>query len=185
MKLEYAMKRPVWALIIGIFAILIGIVNGWIAMIDLSLAKSWEGLNAMFAPAQQIITEQGADAANFAFGMIAPPAWFVNVTVTVGWAGIGTGILFLVAGIGLIMYRRFGMWLLALALTANTILQVIYSVQAVRSMSMQAVIIPSRTIWVIAVNILLLLVIGIGSLRWFRFTKPVAVSANGSPAISS
>jgi hypothetical protein len=179
------MKRPVWALIIGIFAILIGIVNGWIAMIDLSLAKSWEGLNAMFAPAQQIITEQGADAANIAFGMIAPPAWFVDVAIKVGWAGIGTSALFLAAGIGLIRYRRFGMWLLALALTANTIIQVIYSMQAVRSMSMQAVIIPARTVWVIAVNILLLLVVGIGSLRWFRFTKPAAVSANGSPLTSS
>jgi hypothetical protein len=185
MKLEYAMERPVWALIIGIFAILIGIVNGWIAMVDLSLAKSWEGLNAVFAPAQQIITEQGADAANFAFGMIAPPAWFVNVTVTMGWAGIGIAILFLVAGTGLIMFRRFGMWLLALVLTANTILQILYSVQAVRSMSMQAVIIPSRTFWVIAVNVLLLLVIGIGSLRWFRFTKPASVLVNGSPVISS
>jgi hypothetical protein len=185
MKLEYVMKRPVWALIIGIFAILIGIVNGWIAMIDLSLAKSWEGLNAMFAPAQQIITEQGADAANFAFGMIAPPAWFVDVAIKVGWAGIGTSVLLLVAGIGLIMYRHFGMWLLAVSLTANTSIHVIYSIQAVRSMSMQAVIIPSRTVWVIAVNLLLLLVVGIGSLRWFRFTTPAAVFANDSPAISS
>lgn len=179
------MKRPAWALIIGVIAILMGAIHAWIAMIDLSLAKSWEGLNAMFAPAQQIITEQGADAANFAFGMIAPPAWFVNVAIQVGWAGIGISVVFLVAGIGLILFRRFGLWLLALALTANIIIQVLYSMQAVRSMSMQAVIIPSRTIWVIAVNLLLLLVIGIGSLRWFRFTKPAAVLANGSPSISS
>jgi hypothetical protein len=79
--------------------------------------------------------------------------------------------------VGLFMYRRFGMRVLALALTANIVLQGLYAAQAVRSMSVQAITIPSRAVWIIALNILLLLVIGIGSLRWFRFVLPVVERA--------
>jgi len=165
------MKRPVWALVTGIFAILFGVVNGFIASIDLSQAKSWAGLNQMFAPAHQALAEQGADAASFAFGIVAPPAWFVNTAVQVGWATIAIGVFFVLAGAGLLLYRRAGMRLLALTLAANVVLQALYSAQAVRSMSVQAIVVPSRAVWIIALNILFLLVIGIGSLRWFRFSS--------------
>jgi hypothetical protein len=47
---------------------------------------------------------------------------------------IGIGVLFLVAAVGLFMYRRFGMQVLALALTANIVLQGLYAAQAVRKM---------------------------------------------------
>jgi hypothetical protein len=171
------MKRPTWALVTGIIAILLGIANGWNAMVDLSQIQSWKAMNALFAPAQQLIQDQGAEAANFAFGMVAPPAWFVNFAAQASWAGIILGVLFAAAGVGLMLFRKTGMWLLGIALLSNTLLQGYYSMQAVRTMSVQVIAIPSRAIWIIGLNLLLLLVIGIGSLRWFRFTKPVTAQA--------
>jgi hypothetical protein len=169
------MKRPTWTLVIGIFAVLFGIANGLIASIDLSQVKGWKSLNAMFAPAQNIIASQGVEGGGFILGMIAPPAWFVQVVVQMSWATIGLGVIFVISGIGLMLYRRFGMLLLALALVLNIAVQVFYSTEAVRSMSVQSVLIPSRAFWIAALNLLLLLVIGIGSLRWFRFNRPAAV----------
>jgi hypothetical protein len=60
---------------------------------------------------------------------------------------------------------------------SNILLQGIYSMQALRTVSVQVIAIPSRAIWVIGLNLLLLLVIGIGSLRWFRFARPVTAQA--------
>jgi hypothetical protein len=171
------MKKPIWIIVIGTAAVLFGILNGWTALLVFSQVQSWKYMNNLFAPAQQMIEEQGANAANFAFNMIAPPAWFIEVAVQASWAGIVIGVLFLTAAVGLFMYRRFGMRVLALALTANILLQGIYTAQAVRSMSVQAIAIPSRAFWIIGLNILLLLVIGIGSLRWFRFTQPTVSQA--------
>jgi hypothetical protein len=171
------MKRPIWALVTGIFAIVFGVANGWIALVDLSQVKTWESLNAMFAPAQQAIAVQGVEASNFVLGLVAPPLWFVQVAVRASWVGIVLGVLFIAAGVGLLLYRRSGMQLLALALTANIVLQAIYSAQAVRSMSVQAIVIPARAAWIIVFCLLFLLVIGIGSLRWFRFGRPAVVEA--------
>jgi hypothetical protein len=173
MTQEYTMKKPAWTLIIGITAILFGVINGFTAMIDLSQIQSWQSLNAIFAPAQEIITSQGADAANFALGMIAPPPWFVKLASTLSWAGIALGLLFVAAGIALILYRRFGMWLLTMALVLNIALQAFYSAEAVRSMSVQAIVIPARAFWLVILNVVLLIVIGVGSLRWFRFAHPL------------
>jgi hypothetical protein len=171
------MKRPTWALVTGIIAIIFGVMNGWNAMVDLSQVQSWKAMNALFAPAQQLIQDQGAEAANFAFGIIAPPAWFVNFAAQASWAGIMLGVLFAAAGVGLLLFRKAGMWLLGIALALNIILQGIYSMQAVRTMSVQVIAIPSRAIWVIVLNLLVLLVIGIGSLRWFRFARPVTAQS--------
>jgi hypothetical protein len=175
------MKKPIWTIIIGGAAVLFGILNGWTALLDFSQVQSWKYMNSLFAPAQQIIADQGAGAANFAFNMIAPPNWFIDAAVQSSWAGIVISVLFLAAAVGLFMYRRFGMRCLALALAANIFLQGLYAAQAVRSMSVQAIVVPARAVWIIALNILLLLVMGIGSLRWFRFVRPVAESAGPIP----
>jgi hypothetical protein len=98
-------------------------MNGWNAMVDLSQVQSWKAMNALFAPAQQLIQDQGAEAANFAFGMVAPPAWFVNFAAQASWAGIMLGVLFAAAGVGLLLFRKAGMWLLGIALASNILLQ--------------------------------------------------------------
>jgi hypothetical protein len=167
------MKKPIWTLIIGIAAVLLGLINGFTAMIDLSQIQSWQSMNAIFGPVQEIITSEGASAANFAFGMVAPPPWFVRLAGTLSWVGLALGILFVGAGIALILYRRVGMWLLALALVLNMALLAFYSAEAVRSMSVQAIIIPARSFWLVIINAVLLIVIGVGSLRWFRFSHPM------------
>jgi hypothetical protein len=161
----------------GVIAITLGIVNGWNAMVDLSQVQSWKVMNAIFAPAQQLIQDQGAEAANFGLGMVVPPAEFVNFASQASGAGIMLGVLFAAAGTCLLLFRKAGMWMLGIALVSNVILQGYYSMQALRTMSVQVIAIPLRAIWVIALNLLLMVVIGIGSLRWFRFTQTETAQA--------